>query len=77
MADRIIYRFVEQDYNGEPVTEGYYNVLRIERSAAGSPGVLVIMEDRENGVQWGEGVVSIADPRELIDALTEWVERSK
>lgn len=77
MSDRTIYTFHERDYNGEVITEGYSNVLRIERSAAGSPGIMVVMEDHESGVRWGEGAVSIPDPQELIDVLTEWVGRSK
>lgn len=61
------------DYNGEPVTEGWHNILRVERSAGGPPTVFVTIENWDNSLYCGESMVTVRNPRMLIEALTEWV----
>lgn len=77
MANREIFRMQEQDWNGETISEGFYNVLSIQRSAAGPPTILITIEDWENGMKWGEGTITIRDTQELINVLQEWVDRDR
>lgn len=73
MANRVIFRYYEEDEGGEIITEGWHNILRVERSAGGPPTVLVTIEDWDNGLKCGEATVTVRNPRMLIEALTEWV----
>lgn len=75
MSDRTIFRTYDEDWNGEPVEEGWHTTLLIDRMASGPPGIMIRVEDWDGGLKCAETTVSTTRTQDLIDTLQEWVNR--
>ena len=63
--------------DGELGYDGAHSTLRIERSAAGRPGLLFIIEDHHGGGLSGETCVSIEDGNAFLAPVLEWLNESR
>lgn len=73
MGNRNLVRYTDAEPNEDGVLEGWHNVLRIERSAAGQPGLFFIIEDWNGGLKAGESVVVVKDGNTLLRPVLEWL----
>jgi hypothetical protein len=56
--------------------EGWYSELRIERSAAGQPSLLFIVEDYENGTAQGSAAVVVKDGNATLAPVLQWLNQA-
>lgn len=61
--------------SGQEYMEGMWESVTIERSAAGQPGILVIMERRDGDLMEDQMVVHIKDGRKFLEHVIEWLGR--
>jgi hypothetical protein len=73
MADRTLAIQEDAEPNEDGVLEGWHTRLRVERSAAGPPALLFIIEDWDGGMKASESVVTVPDAREFLQPILVWL----
>lgn len=77
MANRTLARYddgkLTEQRDGELGYEGWHSVLRIERSAAGQPGLFFVIEDWDGGFKAGESCVVVEDGNAFLAPVLEWL----
>lgn len=73
MANRVLARAHDGERNEDGVFEGMHDELVIERSAAGQPGLMFVMNRYDNGNQFDQMVVTVPDGLELLQPVNAWL----
>lgn len=76
MANRSLAYYTDSEPNEDGIHEGWHNTLRIERSAAGQPGLFFIIEDWDGGLKAGESLVVVKDGNALLAPVLEWLRQA-
>lgn len=59
--------------SGQEYMEGMWESVTIERSAAGQPGLMIVMERHDGDLMEDQMVVSIKDGRKFLEHVIEWL----
>lgn len=59
--------------SGQEYMEGMWESVTIERSAAGQPGLMIVMERHDGDLMEDQMVVSIKDGRRFLEHVIEWL----
>lgn len=59
--------------SGREFMEGMWESVTIERSAAGRPGIMIVMERRDGDLMEDQMVVTVKDGLEFLRPVFEWL----
>lgn len=59
--------------SGQEFMEGVWESVTVERSAAGVPQLLFIMERHDGDIMWDQMVVTVKDGAEFLRPVSEWL----
>lgn len=73
MANRMLAQISDGKPNEDGIFEGWHSVLRVDRSAAGQPGLLFVIEDYDGGLKAGETCVTVPDGNAFLAPVLDWL----
>lgn len=59
--------------SGQEYMEGMWESVTIERSAAGQPGIMIVMERRDGDLMEDQMVVTVKDGAAFLRPVFEWL----